>query len=170
MILVALLLSSIILSQEYPILGSNDTFDIMTWMGEEDIGEDLYYVLLGEENASNNEIKAWFRKNCQVMALVNMQHSHNRETPFLTQQDMTEIVAVSIEKKSITKRAIYRNKRTGGTSKNKKNPDRCLPYKKAISMSKAERAKTARKKKREGRTGKQFVSNTKAGKVTKRFV
>lgn len=31
MILVALLLSSIILSQEYPILGSNDTFDIMTW-------------------------------------------------------------------------------------------------------------------------------------------
>ena len=57
-----------------------------------------------------------------------------------------------------------------GTSKNKKNPDRCLPYKKAISMSKAERAKTARKKKREGRTGKQFVSNTKAGKVTKRFV
>ena len=34
-----------------------------------------------------------------------------------------------------------------GTSKNKKNPDRCLPKAKAQSLSKAERAKTARKKK-----------------------
>ena len=34
-----------------------------------------------------------------------------------------------------------------GTSKNKKNPDRCLPLAKAKSMSKAARAKTARKKK-----------------------
>ena len=51
-----------------------------------------------------------------------------------------------------------------GTSKNKKNPDRCLPLNKAKSMTKAERAKTARKKKREGKR-KQFVSNTKAGKV-----
>ena len=57
-----------------------------------------------------------------------------------------------------------------GTSKNKKNPDRCLPYKKAISMTKAERAKTARKKKREGGKGKQFVSNTKRAKVTKPYV
>ena len=37
-----------------------------------------------------------------------------------------------------------------GTSKNKKNPDRCLPRSKAQSLSKAERAKTARKKKAEG--------------------
>jgi hypothetical protein len=51
-----------------------------------------------------------------------------------------------------------------GTSKDKKNPDRCLPLNKAKSMSKSERAKTARKKKREGKR-KQFVSNTKAGKV-----
>jgi hypothetical protein len=56
-----------------------------------------------------------------------------------------------------------------GTSKNKKNPDRCLPYKKAMSMTKAERAKTARKKKAGGRKGKQFVSNTKAGRVTKQY-
>ena len=55
-----------------------------------------------------------------------------------------------------------------GTSKNKKNPDRCLPLKKAQSMSKAERAKTARKKKSEGGSKKQFVSNTKKGKVTKK--
>lgn len=55
-----------------------------------------------------------------------------------------------------------------GTSKNKKNPDRCLPKKKAKSLSKAERASTARKKKREGAKGKQFVSNTKKAKVKKR--
>ena len=54
-----------------------------------------------------------------------------------------------------------------GTSKDKKNPDRCLPLKKAKSMSKSERAATAKKKKRFGRT-KQFVSNTKEGKVTRR--
>jgi len=56
-----------------------------------------------------------------------------------------------------------------GTSKNKKNPDRCLPLKKAKSMSKAERAKTAQKKKDEGGKSKQFVSNTKRAKVTKKY-
>lgn len=54
-----------------------------------------------------------------------------------------------------------------GTSKNKKNPDRCLPRSKANSLSKSERASTARKKKREGAKGKQVVSNTKAAKVKK---
>jgi|TARA_X000000950_G_scaffold288115_1_gene403379 hypothetical protein len=52
-----------------------------------------------------------------------------------------------------------------GTSKNKKNPDRCLPMAKAKSLSKSQRASTARKKKRAGSKGKQFVSNTKAAKV-----
>ena len=52
-----------------------------------------------------------------------------------------------------------------GTSKNKKNPDRCLPYAKAKSLSKAERAATARKKKRAGKKGKKFVPNTKKTKV-----
>jgi len=55
-----------------------------------------------------------------------------------------------------------------GTSKNKKNPDRCLPLKKAKSMTKAERAKTARKKKASGGR-KQFVPNTKKGRVTKKY-
>jgi len=55
-----------------------------------------------------------------------------------------------------------------GTSKNKKNPDRCLPIKKANSMSKAERAKTARKKKASGGR-KQFIPNTKEGRVTKKY-
>lgn len=54
-----------------------------------------------------------------------------------------------------------------GTSKNKKNPDRCLPRSKAQSLSKSERAATARKKKREGSKGKQVVSNTEKAKVKK---
>ena len=54
-----------------------------------------------------------------------------------------------------------------GTSKNKKNPDRCLPLSKARSMSKAERAATAKKKKKEGKR-KQFVSNTDAARVTRK--
>jgi hypothetical protein len=52
-----------------------------------------------------------------------------------------------------------------GTSKNKKNPDRCLPKAKAMSLSKAERAKTARKKKRAGAKGKTVVANTRKAKV-----
>lgn len=52
-----------------------------------------------------------------------------------------------------------------GTSKDKKNPDRCLPRSKASSLSKKQRAATARKKKREGSKGKTVVANTKAAKV-----
>ncbi len=52
-----------------------------------------------------------------------------------------------------------------GTSKNKKNPDRCLPLAKAKRLSKAQRAATAKKKKKEG---KQFVPNTPAARVTRR--
>tara|TARA_R100000908_G_scaffold273_1_gene112 strand:- start:620 stop:1057 length:438 start_codon:yes stop_codon:yes gene_type:complete len=53
-----------------------------------------------------------------------------------------------------------------GTSKDKKNPDRCLPRSKANSLSKAERATTARKKKRAGSKGKTVVANTKKAKVS----
>ena len=52
-----------------------------------------------------------------------------------------------------------------GTSKNKKNPDRCLPKAKAQSLSQSERATTARKKKKAGSTGQQVVSNTPKAKV-----
>ena len=52
-----------------------------------------------------------------------------------------------------------------GTSKNKKRPDRCLPMAKAKSLSKSERAATARKKKAGGKKGKKVVSNTKKAKV-----
>ena len=51
-----------------------------------------------------------------------------------------------------------------GTSKNKKNPDRCLPLAKAKSLTKSERAATARTKKASGGR-KQFVPNTKEAKV-----
>jgi len=54
-----------------------------------------------------------------------------------------------------------------GTSKDKKNPDRCLPRSKANSLSQSERASTAKKKKREGAKGKTFVANTKPAKVRK---
>ena len=54
-----------------------------------------------------------------------------------------------------------------GTSKNKKNPDRCLPKAKAQSLSKAERAATARKKKKAGKKGKTVVKNTKKATVKK---
>ena len=46
-----------------------------------------------------------------------------------------------------------------GTSKDKKNPDRCLPLAKARRLSKKQLAATARKKKASGGR-KQFVSNT----------
>jgi len=52
-----------------------------------------------------------------------------------------------------------------GTSKDKKNPDRCLPKRKAASLTKAERATTARKKKSAGSRGKTVVANTKRAKV-----
>jgi len=54
-----------------------------------------------------------------------------------------------------------------GTSKNKKNPDRCLPLAKAKSLTKSERAATARKKKkREGSRGKTVVANTPKARVS----
>ena len=52
-----------------------------------------------------------------------------------------------------------------GTSKDKKNPDRCLPIAKARSLSKKQRASTAKKKKEAGSKGKTVVKNTKAAEV-----
>jgi len=54
-----------------------------------------------------------------------------------------------------------------GTSKNKKNPDRCLPKAKAQSLTKGQRAATAAKKKKAGAKGKTVVKNTKKATVTK---
>ena len=52
-----------------------------------------------------------------------------------------------------------------GTSKDKKNPDRCLPRSKANSLSQKQRAATAKKKKRAGSKGKTVVKNTKSAIV-----
>ena len=57
-----------------------------------------------------------------------------------------------------------------GTSKNKKNPDRCLPKAKAQSLTKAQRAATARKKKKAGAKGKTVVKNTKAATVKREHI
>jgi len=54
-----------------------------------------------------------------------------------------------------------------GTSKNKKNPDRCLPKAKAQSLTKGQRAATAAKKKKAGSKGKTVVKNTKKATVKK---
>ena len=54
-----------------------------------------------------------------------------------------------------------------GTSKNTKNPDRCLPKAKAQSLTKGERAATAAKKKKAGAKGKTVVKNTKKATVQK---
>jgi hypothetical protein len=54
-----------------------------------------------------------------------------------------------------------------GTSKNKKNPDRCLPKAKAQSLTKNQRAATAAKKKKAGIKGKTIVKNTKKATVKK---
>tara|TARA_R110002126_G_scaffold110421_1_gene247730 strand:- start:26 stop:259 length:234 start_codon:yes stop_codon:yes gene_type:complete len=48
-----------------------------------------------------------------------------------------------------------------GTSKNKKNPDRCLPLAKANRLSRKALAATAKKKKDSGGR-KQFIRNTRA--------
>ena len=53
-----------------------------------------------------------------------------------------------------------------GTMKKGKATTRCLPRKKAQSLSKAERKATTAKKVRGSKKGKQFVKNTKAAKVS----
>jgi len=54
-----------------------------------------------------------------------------------------------------------------GKKEAQSNPARCLPRAKAESLTKAERAATARKKKRAGAKGKTVVANTKKAKVRK---
>ena len=53
-----------------------------------------------------------------------------------------------------------------GTSKDKKNPDRCLPRAKANKLSQSQSASTARKKKAAGSEGKTVVANTPSAKVS----
>jgi hypothetical protein len=52
-----------------------------------------------------------------------------------------------------------------GKKEAQSNPARCLPRAKAESLTKAERAATARKKKSAGKKGKKVVANTRKAKV-----
>ena len=52
-----------------------------------------------------------------------------------------------------------------GTSPNKKRPDRCLPRRKAMSLTKAESAASADTKHLGGSKGKKVVANTPKAKV-----
>ena len=56
-----------------------------------------------------------------------------------------------------------------GDKKAQKNPKRCKPKAKWAKMTKGEKAADNAKKKRGGKKGKQFVSATKKGKVTKGY-
>ena len=56
-----------------------------------------------------------------------------------------------------------------GTSKNKKNPDRCLPMAKAKRLSQSERAATARKKKAGGAKGRKVIANTPKARVRLKY-
>ena len=83
----------------------------------------------------------------------------------MTRDRVKEIIAESLRdwfKKEDWVRIDTQGNITGacGTMKNKDNPSRCLPRKKAQSLTKAERASSARKKKAGGKKGKQFVKNT----------
>jgi len=83
----------------------------------------------------------------------------------MTNERLQEIISESLRdwfKKEDWVRIDTAGNITGacGTMKNKDNPSRCLPRKKAQSLTKAERASSARKKKAGGKKGKQFVKNT----------
>lgn len=86
------------------------------------------------------------------------------------EEELKQIIMEDLRKwfKQKWKRITSSGKVAGdcGTSKNKSNPDRCLPASKAYSLSRKQRASTAKKKKRKSRGGKrQFVPNTKKAKV-----
>jgi sRNA-binding protein len=90
----------------------------------------------------------------------------------MTKERIQEIIQESLRdwfKKEDWVRIDTQGNITGkcGTMKNKKNPSRCLPRKKAQSLSKKERAASAQKKKREGAKGKQFVKNPKGSEYKK---
>ena len=86
------------------------------------------------------------------------------------EEELKQIIMEDLRKwfKQKWKRVTTSGKVAGecGSSKDTSNPDRCLPASKAYSLSKKERAATAKKKKRKSKGGrKQFVPNTKKAKV-----
>ena len=90
----------------------------------------------------------------------------------ITKEQVQEIITESLRdwfKKEEWVRIDTQGNITGpcGTMKKGDATTRCLPKKKAQSLTKAERAKTSRKKAAASRKGKQFVSNTNKAKYKK---
>ena len=88
----------------------------------------------------------------------------------ITEERVHEIVRESLRdwfKKEYWVRIYTSGNITGpcGTMKKGKATQRCLPLAKARSLSKKQRAATARKKVAGSKKGKQFVSNTPKAKV-----
>ena len=91
----------------------------------------------------------------------------------MTQERIQEIVQESLRdwfKKENWVRINTQGNITGpcGTMKKGKATTRCLPKKKAQSLTKAERKATVAKKIRGGKKGKQFVKNTKKAEYKKK--
>jgi len=91
----------------------------------------------------------------------------------MTRDRLTEIVKESLRdwfKKEDWVRIDTQGNITGpcGTMKKGKATTRCLPRKKAQSLTKAQRATTSRKKVRGSKKGKQFVKNTKKAEYKKK--
>ena len=90
----------------------------------------------------------------------------------MTNERLQEIIAESLRdwfKKEDWVRIDTAGNITGpcGTMKKGKATTRCLPRKKAQSLTKAERKATVAKKTRGSKKGKQFVKNTKYAKYKK---
>ena len=91
----------------------------------------------------------------------------------MTRDRLTEIVKESLRdwfKKEDWVRIDTQGNITGpcGTMKKGKATTRCLPRKKAQSLTKTQRAATSRKKVRGSKKGKQFVKNTKKAEYKKK--
>ena len=89
----------------------------------------------------------------------------------MTQERIKEVIQESLRdwfKKENWVRINTQGDITGpcGTMKKGKATTRCLPKKKAQSLTKAERKATVAKKVRGSKKGKQFVRNTKKAKVS----
>ena len=90
----------------------------------------------------------------------------------MTQDRIQEVIQESLRdwfKKENWVRINTQGNITGpcGTMKKGKATTRCLPKKKAQSLTKAERKATVAKKVRGSKKGKQFVGNTKSAKYRK---
>jgi sRNA-binding protein len=94
-----------------------------------------------------------------VKHTANVEWQQVKNHPHIYQEELSKYVKVKEDWVRIDTQGNISGK--CGTMKNKKNPSRCLPRKKAQSLTKAERKASAQKKKREGKKGKQFVKNPK---------